>query len=80
MSLMHYKLARQQSGLNEFGAILDKTNVTDVDRDGDADLVVTFQTAQTGIACEDIEASLVIETFAGESFMGIDSIEVTGCK
>jgi len=67
-------------GPNEANAISNRTEVADVGRDGDADLIVVFRANQTGIVCGDTKATLVGDTFAGGSFMGTDSIETTGCK
>jgi hypothetical protein len=54
--------------------------VRDVDGDGDADLVVKFQTAQTGIACGDTDVALSGGTFASESISGSDSINTFNCR
>ena len=51
-----------------------------MDGDGDVDLRLVFRIRETGIECGDTEASLFGETFAGQSFMGTDSIETTSCK
>ena len=67
-------------GSNEANAISNNTEVADVDRDGDVDLIVMFRTNQTGIICEDTQATLVGETFAGASFIGADAIKTTSCK
>ena len=53
---------------------------TDVDRDGDLDLVLQFYTADTGIACGDTSASLTGKTTGGQAFQGSDSIKTVGCK
>jgi hypothetical protein len=37
--------------------------ITDIDQDGDTDLILQFSTAETGIACGDTEATLVGETW-----------------
>ena len=52
----------------------------DVDYDGDLDLVLKFNTQETGIACGDTEATLTGETFGGQSITGADSIKTVGCK
>ena len=50
----------------------------DVDRDGRKDAVVFFRTGDTGIGCDDTEASLVGFTFGGTKISGSDGI-VTFC-
>jgi len=50
-----------------------------VDRDGDVDLIFAFRAGQTGIACRDTEATLMGQTFAGESFAGTDGVVAIGC-
>jgi hypothetical protein len=52
----------------------------DVGADGDWDLVLKFNTQDTGIVCGDTEATLTGETFDGLSFAGTDSIKTVGCK
>ncbi|MGB5279504.1 MAG: C1 family peptidase, partial [Gammaproteobacteria bacterium] len=52
----------------------------DVDNDGDPDLLLSFRTQQTGIACGDTEATLTGTTFSGQLFTGTDSIKTVGCK
>jgi murein tripeptide amidase MpaA len=52
----------------------------DVDGDGDVDLVLHFNTQDTGIACGDTSASLSGMTFDGQSIEGSDSITTVGCK
>ncbi len=47
---------------------------TDVDRDGDVDLSLVFDTKQTGIAKGDTQACLTGRTFDGQPFQGCDSI------
>lgn len=64
-------------GSNEAEAIRYRS--VDVDRDGDLDLVLDFNTVETGIACGDAEATLIGETIAGQSFTGTDSIKTIGC-
>ena len=53
--------------------------VADVDADGDLDLLLHFATAETGIACGDVEARLVGETYGGQSIEGGDSLITRGC-
>jgi hypothetical protein len=52
----------------------------DVDGDGDADLILHFNTQATGIQCGDISASLTGETFGGQAIVGSDSIKTVGCE
>jgi len=52
----------------------------DVDDDGDYDLVLKFNTQQTGIACGDTEATLTAQTFAAEPVTGSDLVRTVGCK
>lgn len=52
----------------------------DVDRDGDTDLILHFNTQQTGIQCGDTSATLAGETFSGQMIEGSDSIKTVGCK
>jgi Concanavalin A-like lectin/glucanases superfamily len=52
----------------------------DVDEDGDSDLILHFNTQDTGIKCGDASATLVGETFGGQAVRGTDSIKTVGCK
>jgi hypothetical protein len=62
-------------------AIAHKTgHFEDVDNDGDVDLVLHFQTQETGIACGDTEASLSGETLDGTPIEGSDTIVTVGCN
>jgi len=54
-------------------------HLSDVDGDGDTDLVLHFATQATGIACGDTEASFTGETFAGVAIRGSDSFVTVGC-
>ena len=58
----------------------EKGHVEDVDDDGDLDLVLHFRTQETGIECDDTEASLIGETFDGQLIMGLDNIQTLGCR
>lgn len=52
----------------------------DADRDGDTDLILHFNTQNTGIGCGDNFATLSGETSDGKEFTGTDSIRTVGCK
>jgi len=52
----------------------------DVDGDGDTDLILHFNTQQTGIQCGDTSATLTGETLGGQEVEGVDSINVVGCQ
>ena len=56
-----------------------KCKVKDFNEDGLSDLSCKFKISETGIACGDTEATLIGETFGGESISGTDSIETVGC-
>ena len=56
-----------------------RAHIKDIDQDGDADLVLHFNTQETGIACGDTEATLTGETFSGLAVVGIDSIVTVNC-
>jgi len=52
------------------------------DKDGQFgnDMNVVFSMPETGIQCNDTEASLSGETYAGQPFLGTDSIDATQCE
>jgi hypothetical protein len=52
----------------------------DVGGDGYTDMILHFNTQDTGIKCGDTSASLTGETFGGQAIQGSDSIETVGCK
>lgn len=52
----------------------------DVDGDGDIDILLHFNTQDTGIKCENTDASLTGETFYGDAIEGLDTIKIVGCK
>lgn len=64
------------SGANEAHA---RGHVTDVDGDGDTDLMLHFKTQQTGIVCGDAEAVLMGKTFEGEDIVAVNAITTIGC-
>jgi phosphohistidine swiveling domain-containing protein len=61
------------------GAIAERYKVKDVDRDGDEDLLLYFRIQQTGMACNDTQATLVGELYDGSEITGTDSIATVGC-
>jgi hypothetical protein len=52
----------------------------DVDGDGDTDLILHFNTQDTGIVCGDTSAFLTGETLDGQMIEGSDSINTVGCE
>ncbi|MBI4486218.1 MAG: right-handed parallel beta-helix repeat-containing protein, partial [Acidobacteria bacterium] len=52
----------------------------DVDGDGDIDMILHFNTQNTGIACGNTSASLTGKTLGGQMIEGSDSINTVGCK
>lgn len=48
----------------------------DVDGDGDIDVNIHFQFGETGLTCEDTEATLTGETFDGTPIQGTDSVRI----
>jgi probable HAF family extracellular repeat protein len=52
----------------------------DVDGDGLTDMILHFNTQDTGIQCGDTSASLTGETFSEQAIQGSDSIQTVGCK
>jgi len=52
----------------------------DVDGDEDTDMILHFNTQETGIVCGDTSASLTGETFSGQVIERSDSIKTAGCK
>lgn len=56
-----------------------RSHVKDVDEDGDMDLLLHFNTQETGIQCGDTEATLTGETLTGLAFTGTDAINTVNC-
>jgi hypothetical protein len=54
--------------------------VKDVDHDGDADLILSFKTVDTGIAECDTEATLSGQTYSGELIQGTDTFTTAACQ
>jgi len=57
-----------------------RSALEDVDLDGDSDLIIHFQTSQTGIRCGDLNAVLKAKTITGEDLAGNDAIRTVPCK
>jgi concanavalin A-like lectin/glucanase superfamily protein len=57
-----------------------RSALEDVDLDGDTDMILHFNTQDTGIVCGDTSASLAGETFGGQAIKASDSINTVGCK
>jgi len=56
------------------------SNLKDVDKDGDIDLILYFKTKDTGIKCGDTSAFIKAKTYDGQVIQGNDSIVTVGCK
>ena len=54
-------------------------HIKDIDGDGDADLLLHFNTQETDITCGDTEILLLGQTFDGESITGSDIINTVNC-
>jgi flagellar hook assembly protein FlgD len=55
-------------------------HIQDVDGDGDLDMVLQFNTSETGIQCGETEASLTGMTINNENISGTDVIVTVACK
>lgn len=66
--------------LGPLEALSQMGQYTDVDRDGDMDLLLHFPTELTGIQCEDNSVVLKGETFSGEVFQSSDDVSTSSCK
>lgn len=58
----------------------DVARLSDVNGDGELDLILQFRVQDTGIECGDAFASLTGETFSGEPIQGTDSLVTVGCQ
>lgn len=67
-------------GPNEATEAHGRGHIEDANGDGKLDLVLHFNTQETGIQCGDTSASLTGETFGGQAIAGSDSIRTVGCK
>lgn len=59
---------------------VNKAGTEDVDKDGDLDLVLHFNSQETGIQCGDPSAVLTGATNSGQAIQGEDAIRTVGCK
>lgn len=67
-------------GLTCTGAASVNDAWEDVDGDGDIDMILHFNTQDTGINCGDTSAALTGATFDGQAVKGTGSIRTVGCK
>lgn len=51
----------------------------DVDKDGDADMILRFRTQETGLTCGQTSGTLSGETWGGKGIEGQDAIVTVGC-
>jgi hypothetical protein len=66
-------------GLGE-AAVADSVTISNVDGEYGADTTARFKVAESGIFCNDTEVALSGETYAGEAFTGIGTIDATECE
>jgi hypothetical protein len=66
--------------LGPAGAGAARYSLEDVDGDGDIDLLLHFNTQDTGIQCGDLSATLTGKTFDGREIQGTDAIRTVGCR
>ncbi len=55
-------------------------HVEDVNNDDFLDMVLHFNTQDTGITCDDTQSTLSGGTFGGDAFTGTDSVKAAGCR
>jgi hypothetical protein len=58
----------------------DRFKVRDLNGDGLADLEFRFSVHDAGMKCGDTTVTVHGETYDGQRFIGIDTIEIAGCK
>ncbi len=61
------------------GTAPGQSGLEDADGDGDIDMVLHFETQDTGIQCGDTSATLTGQTFDGQMIEGSDPIKTAGC-
>ena len=66
-------------GPNGAKEIHNKGHIEDADGDGDLDMMLHFNTKETGIQCGDTKASLTGKTISGQDITGTDAILTVGC-
>jgi hypothetical protein len=59
---------------------LGRGQAKDIDKDGDVDLLLRFDTQDAGIICGNTVATLTGETFGGQTITGSDSVRTEPCK
>jgi hypothetical protein len=57
-----------------------KGRITDADLDGDLDMLLLFNSKETGIQCGDTKASLIGKTTIGQDITGADALLTVGCR
>ncbi|MFP5288342.1 MAG: hypothetical protein ACLGI9_21585 [Thermoanaerobaculia bacterium] len=62
------------------GAGPEHARLTDVNADGQTDLLLHFRTQETGITCSTTSAALRGRTRDGQAIEGTDSVRTVGCK
>lgn len=67
-------------GPSNASPVRKKTQVKDVDDDGDADLRLWFRIKRTGISCGDTDAELTGQTYAGTVVATTVSFTTVGCN
>ena len=84
LTTLEFDAATVDPGTVRFGAVGASAApvssvLQDVEGDGDQDLVLKFNTPDTGIACGTTVAFLAAATFDGLALTGSDSIRTSGC-